>query len=378
MKILCFIGGYGLAYDERQRKEAIELQMLGCEVEIIVAEPSNNAEKGKTSYSIDFQSISLFTRKYLPKKRFLIVKAIEMHLRLFFIFITKKWDVLWVHDHDMAPLLLYGWFSRLLFQKKKIVWDQHELGPEKFFTKALYHTLLGIPDIIIHANHERADLLKQYVPKKISAKFRIIENFPEHEFIQASANRINPDFKSWLNGSRYVLFQGIAAHHRKVMESIQAIHFFDDIKLLILGPCNEETKVEIEKRWPNYKQKVFITGWVNPDMFLEYMDQSIASLVFYENLDLNHWLCAPNRFYNALLRGIPIISGANPTMANIVTKYNCGIVCQENGNNPNEIYVAIKHIMSSLDLYRSNCLRIREQYTWESQKEVFKTIINKA
>ncbi len=378
MKVLCFIGGYGLAYDERQRKEAIELQMLGYDVEIIVAEPSNKSEKGKTTYGINFQSISLFTRKFLPRKRFLVVKAVEMHLRLFFIFLTKRWDVLWVHDHDMAPILLYGWVTRVFFRKKKIIWDQHELGPKKFFNKALYHALLGIPDIIIHANHERADLLKQHVPEKISVKFHVIENFPEYQFIQESANGLNLDFERWLNGSRYVLFQGIAAHHRKVMECVQAIHSFEDIRLLILGPCNEEMYAEIEQRWPNYRKKVFITGWVNPVMFIKYMDNAIASLVFYENLDLNHWLCAPNRFYNALLRGIPIISGPNPTMSNIVTKYKCGIVCQENGNNSDEIYIAIMGIMRSQDLYRSNCLRIREQYTWESQKDVFKVILNNA
>lgn len=376
MKVLCFIGGYGLAYDERQRKEALELQKLGCDVEIIVAEPSNTAAKGMTTYGVNFQSISLFTRKVLPKKRFLIVKAVEMHLRLFLIFLNKKWDVLWVHDHDMAPLLLYGWLVRLFSPQKKIVWDQHELGPEKFFRKRLYHLLLGIPDIIIHANHERADLLKQNVSEKISAKFQVIENFPEYSFIQASANRVNPDFENWLNGSPYVLFQGIAANHRKVIESIQAVHFFDDMKLLILGPCNEEIKEDIEQKWPKYHQKVFITGWINPEMFLEYMDQAIASFVFYENLDINHWLCAPNRFYSALLRGIPIISGPNPTMANVITKYKCGIVCKENGNNTNEIYEAIKQIIESHDFYRGNCLSIREQYTWESQKDVFKVIIN--
>jgi glycosyltransferase involved in cell wall biosynthesis len=378
MKVLCFIGGYGLAYDERQRKEAIELQMLGCDVEIIVAEPSNKAKRGKTLYGVDFHSISLFTRKILPQKRFLIVKAIEMHLKLFFIFLTKKWDVLWIHDHDMAPLLIYGCVVRFFSKKKKIVWDQHELGSQKFFDNALYHMLLHIPNAVIHANHERANLLKERVPRKCSDNFHVIENFPEYEFIQSLAGKLNYDFERWLNGSSFILFQGGAMHHRKVMESIEAIHFFDDMKLLILGPCSEEIRTEIEQRWPDYRKKVFITGWVNPDMFIEYMDNSIASLVFYENLDLNHWLCAPNRFYNALLRAIPIISGPNPTMANIITEYNCGIVCQENGADPEEIYLAITRIMNERDFYRSNCLRIREQYTWESQNQVFDDIINKS
>ncbi len=377
MKVLCFIGGYGLAYDERLRKEAIELQLQGCKVEIIIAEPLNKAEKGKTIYGVDFQSVSLFTRKILPKKRFVILKATEMHLKFFFIFLTKKWDILWVHDHDMAPLLLYGWFIRL-FSQKKIVWDQHELGPQMYFNNALYRVLLGIPDAVIHANHERANLLKQSLPSKYCTKFHVIENFPESEFIQSASSNLNYNFDRWLNGSSYILFQGVAAHHRKVMESIEAIHLFDDMRLLILGPCSEEIRIEIEQKWPNYRKKVFITGWVNPEMFIEYMDNAIASLVFYENIDLNHWLCAPNRFYNALLRAIPIISGPNPTMSNIITRYKCGIVCQENGADPEEVYLAIKCIMNEQNLYRNNCLYIREQYTWESQKEIFKKIINKA
>jgi len=377
MKVLFFIGGYGLAYDERQRKEAIELQMLGYDVEIIVAEPSNKAGKGKTIYGVDFHSISLFTRQVLPRKKFLIVKAIEMHLKLFFIFLTKKWDILWVHDHDMAPLLIYGCVARFLLNKKKIVWDQHELGHQRLFNNPLYHVLLRIPNSVIHANHERSNLLKKRVPRECSDNFRVIENFPQDEFIQSSAGKLNYDFERWLNGSPFILFQGGAFHHRKVMESIQCIHFFNDMRLLILGPCSEDIRTEIEQRWPDYRSRVFITGWVNPDMFIGYMSNSIASLVFYENLDLNHWLCAPNRFYNALLRGIPIISGTNPTMANIITEYNCGVVCRENGADPEEIYLAVVRIINDREFYRCNCISIRGRYTWESQKKVFFDIINK-
>ncbi|MDP1860652.1 MAG: glycosyltransferase, partial [Gemmatimonadaceae bacterium] len=253
-----------------------------------------------------------------------------------------------------------------------------ELGPQKYFKNTFYRLMLGIPDAIIHANHERANLLKQSVPDKYSANFHVIENFPEKDFIKSSPINLDTDFGNWLNGSSYILFQGIAAHHRKIMESIEAVHLFDDMRLLILGPCSEEIRSEIEQKWPNYRKKVFITGWVNPEKFIEFMDSAIASLVFYENLDLNHWLCAPNRFYNALLRAIPIISGPNPTMSNIIKSYNCGIVCQENGGDPEEIYLAINRIMNEQDLYRNNCLYIREQYTWESQKHVFKEIINKA
>lgn len=375
MKVLCFIGGYGLAYDERQRKEALELKSLGYDVEIIISEPSNEEKRGKTSYDIDYQSIRLFSRKYLPRKKFVVIKAIEMHLRMFIIFLNKKWDVLWIHDHDMAPLLFYGWLIRFFFRKKIIVWDQHELASQKLFKNPFYHLLLQIPDVIIHANNERAEALRNCVPQKISNKFFVIENFPESNISKVTTNQLNPDFEKWLNGSSYILFQGIAVHHRKIIESVEAVYSFENLKLLVLGPCSEEIKIELEKKWPNYQERIFITGWINPEDFNIYMDHALASLIFYENLDLNHWLCAPNRFYIALLGAIPIICGPNPTMANIISKYDCGVVCMANGTDIQEINTAISKVIVNHHFYRTNCLEIRDNFTWESQRNVFEKIL---
>jgi glycosyltransferase involved in cell wall biosynthesis len=159
--------------------------------------------------------------------------------------------------------------------------------------------------------------------------------------------------------------------YRKVLECIQAVLSLPEMRMVIMGPCDDQTREMIRTRWPDYKSRIYITGWVAQSVFFRYMDKAITSLVFYENIDTNHWLCAPNRFYNAILRGIPVICGPNPPMKRIVEKDLIGISCLANGEDSVEIAAAIIEIRDNYPKYKNNCLIVRNQFVWQNQEAVF-------
>jgi hypothetical protein len=376
MKIVSIVNtNYSLPFDDRVNKECHTLIKQGHTIDLIALETKNEKTRGVTEYGASFQTISLITRKYFGSGKLIPLKLLEWNLRILLLLFSKKWDVIWVNDYDGISAILYGRIIKTVFPKKKIIWDHHELVPDRLLKSRFYGWLISYSDIVIHANSDRVTYTKSQLPDKYASKFVVLENYPDRNFAQMHHKPIEDNFQRWLAGSEYCLFQGSALTYRKVMECIEAIYAIDDIKLIIMGPCDDQTHALIEQRWPNYRDKVFITGWIPQSSFFSYMDEAIVSIVFYENIDTNHWLCAPNRFFNAILRGIPIICGPNPPMKRIVEEEGVGVFCNNNGEDFKEISYCINLIRKNQQAYKKRCLSARNKFVWENQEGQFKKIL---
>lgn len=376
MKVVSIVTtNHSLAFDDRVNKECKTLIEMGLEVDIIALESENKISKGVTKYGANFITLHLFSRKYFRSGKMLPFKLLEWNLRILIILISKKWDVLWLNDFDGIGTLFYARFIKYFFSKKKIIWDHHELAPQGLINSFVYRKLIHWSDVVIHANEERVQFTTNKLPNRHHYSFHVVENYPGIDFMNAKSQNPNLDFENWLKGDNYILFQGAAVTYRMVLECIAAIHEIPDMKLVVLGPCDDEVKKIINDRWPRYEQKVFITGWTPQSDFYQYMDKAIASLVFYENIDDNHWLCAPNRFYNAILRNVPVICGPNPPMKRIVEDLKIGISCKSNGKDHIEIAKAIDLIMEQHDFLKSQCEKVKPKFIWQNQNKVFMEII---
>jgi hypothetical protein len=376
MKIISIVNtNYSLPFDDRVNKESISLIKKGHIVDFIVLESKNESGKGLTPHGASFQTLRLLTRNFFPRGKFVVIKLLEWNIRILLLLIGKKWDILWVNDYDGISAIIYGRFVKLFYPQKRIIWDHHELVPDRFLKSFFYRWLIAFSDIVIHANIDRVEYTKSKLPQKYDSKFFVLENYPDLKFAQMEEKEMNADFNKWLDGSEYCLFQGAALTYRKVLECIEAVYAVGDVKLLIMGPCDDQTQVLIEKQWPDFRDKVYITGWVPQSSFFSYMDKGIVSLVFYENIDTNHELCAPNRFFNAILRGIPIICGSNPPMKRIVDEDGVGVFCEKNGEDYKEIATGISIIRNKQDQYRQRCFSKRSKFVWENQETQFNYIL---
>lgn len=376
MKIISIVNtNYSLSFDDRVNKECHSLIKQGHTVDIIALETKNEKSRGITSYGASFQTLRLVTRKYFGSGKLIPLKLLEWNFRIIWLLFSKKWDVLWVNDYDGMLAIVYGRISKIFFSRKKIIWDHHELVPERLLRSAFYRWLISCSDSIVHANSDRVEYTKTRLADKYGSRFFVLENYPDNSFAEMKEKPVEENFQKWLGESEYCLFQGAALTYRKVMECIEAIYAVDNVKLLIMGPCDEQTHALIETRWPAYRDKVFITGWIPQSSFFAYMDKAIVSLVFYENIDTNHWLCAPNRFFNAILRGIPIICGSNPPMKRIVDEDDIGAFCINNGEDHKEIAACVNIIRKDQQAYRQRCLAVRAKFVWENQETQFKNIL---
>lgn len=377
MKVISIVTtNHCIAFDDRVNKESISLMQRGFSVQFIALEAKNEKGKGTTPLGASFQTIRLLARKYFPSGKAIPIKLLEWNIRILFLLLKRKWDIIWINDFDGMIAIPYARFIKFFRPSRKIIWDHHELAPERLLNSRFYRWLIGGCDIVLQANAERIEYTVQKLPQKYHSRFFVVENYPGIDFMNTTEQQIDPIFYNWLAGNQYCLFQGAALTYRKVLECVDAVRSLPEMRMVIMGPCDDKTRETIKVLWPDYETRIFITGWVAQSVFFRYMDKAITSLVFYENIDTNHWLCAPNRFYNAILRGIPVICGPNPPMKRIVEKDLIGISCLANGDDSVEIAEAIIKIRDSYSIYKSNCLKVRNQFVWQNQESVFTRILS--
>ncbi len=85
---------------------------------------------------------------------------------------------------------------------------------------------------------------------------------------------------------------------------------------------------------------------------------------------LNHRLTTPNKLFEAMAAGVPVVASNLPGMAPIVRETGCGLVCDP--TDPAAIAAALRELLeaspANLDAYRRRALAAaHETYNWETQ-----------
>jgi glycosyltransferase involved in cell wall biosynthesis len=173
--------------------------------------------------------------------------------------------------------------------------------------------------------------------------------------------------------SFYVLYQGLVDTDRCIEEIIaSAEHFNPGCVLTIVGhgfgkwasPVDAipaSAHIEVIPHIP-YHELVTLTA------------SASIGLLFYRNTCRNNYYCAPNKLYEYMMMGLPIITCDYPGLKAIVEKEGIGICV--NPEDPQAIAEAVNSLASDAARYRAmkeNCLRLaKERYNWEKEFELLR------
>jgi len=379
--ILMIIKTSGLVYDDRLRKECKTLLELGQCVKIIALEDGNQRDSGLTE-EVPFRTISLFSRKILPRRQGLAIKTLEIYMHFVRFILTERPDVLWIHNIEMAGLVPIGWLLKKLGLVRRLVWDQHELPAEKvtdnLVLRRIFKFILNYCDIIVSANRERREFLLRKLEYDHSDKLKVIENYVDEVFYELPHGVLPEKLKSWLDSQEYILAQGGGDASRFLNELVDAVMGIKDIKLIVVGPFAEEEIFKLRAEYKNFDGKIFFTGWVLQFELVNYIDNAVASIVLYNAEKRNSCWCASNRLYQALARGVPVIVGSNPPMRNLVEMLKCGVVLQYDGRSASDIRQGVHSILRRHADYKEKAIEHKRAVSWESQKMTIGTVVGLA
>jgi glycosyltransferase involved in cell wall biosynthesis len=78
----------------------------------------------------------------------------------------------------------------------------------------------------------------------------------------------------------------------------------------------------------------------------------------------------PNKLFEAVQAGLPVLASDLPDMRTIVDGYQVGRLFQT--GRPGEVRDGISALLADLDLYKENADRAAAELTWEHESEVLR------
>lgn len=272
------------------------------------------------------------------------------------------------HFHD--PELI---FAGLLFKmlSKKVIYDVHEDVPKQILSKE------WIPDAAKKLISRTTQVIEDFavgffdavvaVTPSIAARFSgkckntiTINNYPlDYE--------ITPDASGWKNKERAVCYIGGISQIRGIDEMLEAIRLTES-KLILAGefyPSELEIRQREKDGWRNTEYQ----GVVPRSGLKPILARSMAGLVLFHPVP-NHIDARPNKIFEYMAAGIPVIGSDFPRWREIIVNGNCGICVDP--LSPLAIADAIKwlveHPEEAAEMGRNGRRLVKEEYNWEREK----------
>lgn len=268
------------------------------------------------------------------------------------------------HDPELMP-----WAMLLALSGKKVVYDVHEDVPKQTRSKAWIPALVRAPlsaaiailewvgarffFSVVTATPPIRDRFRRITPDAID-----INNFPlPGEFDSSPID--------WSGKQSQVAYVGGITQIRGIQQVVQAMALLQsDARLQLAGDFSEpafELGVKQERGW----NRVDELGLLSRARVGEVLKRSIAGLVTFLP-EPNHIEAQPNKMFEYMSAGVPVIASDFPLWREIVEGAGCGICVDP--SNPQEIAKAIDYLVAhpaeAEQMGRNGQKAVRERYNW--------------
>jgi glycosyltransferase involved in cell wall biosynthesis len=308
------------------------------------------------------------------KKGFLFYKF--YNIRLFFYLFFHRFDLLVANDLD--TLLPNYFVSRL--KGIPLVYDSHE-----YFT--------GVPEL---QNRHFVRWVWRSIERKILPGLRyfitVSDPIAEQYFTEygirpvtirncaSGSDQIEPFTRSELGIDPFdllLVFQGAGINiQRGAEELIEAMKQVENVSLLIVGSGDVIDDLKEKSAGLNLSGRVRFIPKVPWHEMMRYTKAADAGLSLDKNTNMNYRFSLPNKLFDYISAGIPVIAGDLPEVTRIITDNACGVIIPEITHD--EIGEAIRMLNSNRDLLgvlKQNAKTAAETLNWDIEsckvKEIY-------
>jgi len=354
---ICILSSAHAAFDVRIfYKQAKTLAEVGYNVTLIAQHKGNETIDGIKIIALP-EPINRLERMLLTSCR-IFIKALN-----------EKADLYHFHDPD---LLLVGILLKSL-TKAKVIYDAHENYPKAILTKNWLPFITRKPvsyifnfiekwaalrlDYIIVATDS---MVREFKKNKVVA----IRNFPLLKIIRP---------KSKFNfESPTVIYVGGLSEERGISEMVQAMEYLDsskNVKLILYGKFYPESYQDKVKRLRGFNKVVYL-GWIRSEEVWLKMTQATIGIACFQPVE-NHINAMPNKLFEYMAMGLPVIASNFPLWKEIVEGNKCGLTV--NPLNPREIAEAVEYLIEHQDeakkMGENGRKAVLEMYNWKNESK---------
>ncbi len=350
-----------LANDQRVHRICDALANNNYNVHLIGRKKKNSVPLIERNYSTD-------RIKLLFNKGFLFYSC--LNFRLFFKLLFSKFDILVANDLDTLPANALV----KIIRRKKLVFDAHELFYEvpelngetfvKWFWKTIEKVFIRFADAYMTVSPS----ITEYYYRKYKIHFEVIRNLP----LKIA------ELKEYHYRENLLIYQGALNKDRGIETLIEAMQYIEGWKLIIAGIGDLESELKCLAEKLKVNTKVQFTGHLDFDSLRAINQNCKLGFSLEKDTCLNYRWALPNKIFDYINSGIPVLCSNLPEMRRIIEQYNCGEMV-ESGISAKELSETIISLTSNsekLKTYHKACLKAREQLNWENESQNLFKIYN--
>jgi len=335
--------------DPRVRQEALALIKMGCTVKVLAWDRDLKSHRLEHVEGIEVERIFMRSKHGRGTSQLLFYTILYLQM------LWKGWrtpfDVIHCHDLDTLPLgVLLGKLSR-----RPIVYDAHESFPDML--KGSVHALVlrglrGLETFLIR----RIDLLitvgeklRRHFESRGAANSVVVGNWKcLDDFSRSEEENMAIRRELGIPAAAVVIVCITQLFmDRKIEELLQAVEECQDIYLIIGGKGALETLVRLKAA---EVPRISYVGFVGASDIPRF---TCAGDIVYYGFDAanpNARFSAPNKLFEALAAGKPLITGDFGEIADVVRNSCCGIVLPQ---------YDVGHIKEAIERFRDEHFRNR-------------------
>ncbi len=348
-----------LTTDQRVIRICETLQAMGFEVSVIAR--SFNDSLPLDTYTFIATRIRCTFRKG-------IMQYAEFNFRLFFRLLFCKTDYFLANDLDvLIPNFIC---SRL--RGKKIFYDTHEYFtgvPELRDSPAKRKIWKMAEDFIfpkLKTVYTVNDSVRNKYREEYGNEIAVIRNVP---VTTPPAEREMPE--RWKDKT-ILMMQGAGINvGRGGMELLEAMKYLPENYLLVMiGSGTQWDDIKVKKQDRDLTERVDMIDKLPPAQLKKYTPLARIGFSLDSFDDLNCLYNLPNKIFDYIHAGVPVIATGIPEVKRIINEYKCGICLTT--NDPQAIATAVRELLSDGPTYKSykaNCIAAARELCWENESK---------
>jgi glycosyltransferase involved in cell wall biosynthesis len=271
--------------------------------------------------------------------------------------------------HDLPPLLPAVLAAKL--RRKPVVYRAHELWPETharvrlaWFWRLLDRVLVPRCDEVVTPDEGRSTI---YLAELGARRPPLtVRNCPPWRPAIESTSLRDELARRGVHASTIVLYQGLIDSMRCIEELAEASRRFDEGVVLVLLGSGSGRWADPATALAGYARIVALPRVDYPQV-ARHTASAHVGVLLYRNDCRNNYLCAPNKLFEYMMMGLPVVAPSFPGMRALVEGGDVGL-CVDPAD-PGEIAAAVNRIArepGARARMRANGLRLsRERYNWE-------------
>jgi glycosyltransferase involved in cell wall biosynthesis len=257
----------------------------------------------------------------------------------------------------------------------KLVYDSHELYCEQEFSNREKKQWRRIEETFIHQCHVvitinpsialelkvRYDLENVHIIyNSINSKLEFLSHHLLHEALQLPLDK------------KILLFQGGLSKGRHLEILVHSMKYVKNrlIVLIILGDGQFRKVLERLVKSLNLNDRVYFHSAVPQKDLLAYSRTADAGIIPYQAICLNNYYCTPNKLFEFIAAGIPILGSNLPEINRIVLNNQLGLTGDI--STTHQLAQLIDDFFSNperLEIWKKNTLRTQSLFSWSNEEK---------